>query len=260
MRPVDVLGLNVEAASGGPLVLLREHDAPYRVLPMAIGTPEAIAIGLALGHEVPPRPLTHDLLATLIHDLHAQVDHVEVTELREGTFHAELTLRGPTGVRRLDSRPSDAIALALRVDAPVYVSEEVLDEAGAILQVVSEDDLADDDLAAEDEAVDEEVIEAEVARFRALLDDIDPARLADIGDIADAVRDADVEAPAPAAGTAEAGEGEVDAVDDDEDDDIDDGIRTVDDLDDLDAAGDEDPDDVGDAGDEDDGPGGPTRP
>lgn len=179
MRPVDVLGLNVEAANGAPLVLLREHDAPHRVLPMSIGAPEAVAIALALGHEVPPRPLTHDLLATLIHDLHARVDHVEVTGLRDGTFHAELTVQGPTGERRLDSRPSDAIALALRVDAPVFVSEDVLDEAGTIMSVVTDED--DDegivDADAVGEVVDEEVIEAEVARFRSLLDDLDPAQL-----------------------------------------------------------------------------------
>ena len=180
MRPVDVLGLNVEAANGGPLVLLREHDAPHRVLPISIGAPEAIAIGLALDHEVPPRPLTHDLLATFVRDLDARVDHVEVTELRNGTFHAELTVEGPTGQRRLDSRPSDAIALALRVDAPVFVSEDVLDEAGAILAVVTDDDTVEVEIDADastDVEVDEEAIEAEVARFRTLLDDLDPAQL-----------------------------------------------------------------------------------
>jgi bifunctional DNase/RNase len=174
MRPVDVLGLNVEAANGGPLVLLREHDAPHRVQPISIGAPEAIAIGLALDHEVPPRPLTHDLLATFVHDLDARVDHVEVTALRNGTFHAELTVEGPTGERRLDSRPSDAIALALRVDAPVFVSEDVLDEAGAILAVVTDEDTVEAEVEVE---VDQEAIEAEVARFRTLLDDLDPAQL-----------------------------------------------------------------------------------
>jgi bifunctional DNase/RNase len=176
MRSVDVLGLNVEAANGGPLVLLREHDAPHRVLPISIGAPEAIAIGLALDHETPPRPLTHDLLATFVHDLDARVDRVEVTELRDGTFHAELTVEGPTGERRLDSRPSDAIALALRVDAPVFVSEDVLDEAGAILAIVTDEDTVEVDADSEPE-VDEEAIEEEVARFRTLLDDLDPAQL-----------------------------------------------------------------------------------
>jgi uncharacterized protein len=178
MTPVDVLGLQVEAASGGPIVLLREHDAPHRVLPIFVGAPEAVAIGLALGHEVPPRPLTHDLLATFIHDLHAHVERVEVTELHDGTFHAALTVQGPNGERRIDSRPSDAIALALRVDAPVFVSEDVLDEAGAILAVVGDEDDDDDDVGDED-PVDPETIEAEVARFRTLLDDLDLAQLAE---------------------------------------------------------------------------------
>jgi bifunctional DNase/RNase len=174
MRPVDVLGVNVEVPNGAPLVLLREHDAPYRVLPISIGAPEALAIGLALSSASPPRPLTHDLLATFLDHLHAHVDHVEVTAVRDGTFHAELTLQGPAGERRIDSRPSDAIALALRVDAPVFASDDVLDEAGAILSVVTD---ADDDPGAD--PVDDETIDAEVARFRTFLDDLEPDQLAD---------------------------------------------------------------------------------
>jgi uncharacterized protein len=207
MRPVDVLGLNVEAANGGPLVLLREHDAPHRVLPISIGAPEAIAIGLALDREVPPRPLTHDLLATFVRDLDARIHHVEVTELRNGTFHAELAVEGPTGERRLDSRPSDAIALALRVDAPVFVSEDVLDEAGAILAVVTDDDTVEVEIGAEADAeaeieVDEEAIEAEVAKFRSLLDDLDPAQLTG-DDPTDATESTDPTEPTDATGSTE---------------------------------------------------------
>jgi uncharacterized protein len=168
MRPVDVLGVNVEVPNGAPFVLLREHDAPNRVLPISVGAPEALAIGLALSNTSPPRPLTHDLVVALLDHLHAHVDHVEVTALLDGTFHAELALQGPAGERRIDSRPSDAIALALRVDAPVFASEDVLDEAGTIPSVVTDAD-----------AVDEEAIEAEVARFRTLLDDLEPDQLAD---------------------------------------------------------------------------------
>jgi bifunctional DNase/RNase len=107
-------------------------------------------------------------VVALLDHLHAHVDHVEVTALLDGTFHAELALQGPAGERRIDSRPSDAIALALRVDAPVFASEDVLDEAGTIPSVVTDAD-----------AVDEEAIEAEVARFRTLLDDLEPDQLAD---------------------------------------------------------------------------------
>jgi bifunctional DNase/RNase len=168
MRPVDVLGLNVELASGAPLVLLREQQAPHRVLPIFIGAPEAVAIAHALNDDPPPRPFTHDLLAAFLQDLHAHVDHVELTELREGTFHAQLSVHGPTGERRLHSRASDAIALALRVDARVLASEDVLDEAAAVVTIVTDEKVVDDDVTEQD------VIDGEVARFRSFLDDVDP--------------------------------------------------------------------------------------
>jgi uncharacterized protein len=160
VKHVEVLGLTMEAGSRAPLVLLREHDAPRRVLPIFVGPFEATAIALALGDEPPRRPLTHDLMATLVETAHARVERVEVTELRDGTFFAELTVSGPIGERRVDSRPSDAIALAVRVDAPLYVAGAVLDEAGAVLA----------------ETRDEEAIDEEVARFRSALDAFDPAR------------------------------------------------------------------------------------
>ena len=159
MKPLDVLGLNTEAESGMPLVLLREQDAPHRVLPIFIGGREAVAIALALSGQSPPRPLTHDLLAALIESLDAHVDHVEVTEVREGTFLAELAVRGPHGGVSLDSRPSDAIALALRLDAPLFASDAVLDAAGALVSVETDDRAIDED----------------VDRFRAFLDEVDPA-------------------------------------------------------------------------------------
>jgi bifunctional DNase/RNase len=161
VKPVDLIGLSLEAGSGAPVVLLREHDVPRRVLPIFVGPTEATAIALALGDRLPPRPLTHDLLATLVETLHAHVERVEVTELRDGTLFAELAVSGPTGERRLDSRPSDAIALAVRVDAPLFVSGLVLDEAGATLA----------------ESLDEEAIDDAVAQFRSALDTLDHADL-----------------------------------------------------------------------------------
>ncbi|HEX6419682.1 MAG TPA: bifunctional nuclease family protein [Acidimicrobiales bacterium] len=163
MKPVDLFGLTVEPGSGAPLVLLREHDEPHRVLPIFVGGPEAAAIALALGDERPPRPLTHDLMAEMVATLDLDVERVEVTELRDGTFYAALSVRGPTGTHRVDSRPSDAIALAVRVDAPLYASPEVLDEAGAILTYTA----------------DEETIDEEVERFRSALEGVDPADFAD---------------------------------------------------------------------------------
>lgn len=139
--------------------MLREQDSPQRVLSIFIGGREALAIALALSGEPPPRPLRHDLLVALIEGLDVRVEHVEVTEIQEGVFVAELAVRGPGGGVSLDSRPSDAIALALRTDAPLYASDEVLDHAGAL--VVAEH---------EERAIDEDV-----DRLRSFLDEIDPA-------------------------------------------------------------------------------------
>lgn len=161
VKLVDLVGLSLESDTGLPVIVLREREAPNRLLPIFIGGGEAVAIAVALGGVVPPRPLTHDLMADLVHALDAEVDRVEVTELRDGSFFAELAVNGPDGERRLDTRPSDAIALAVRLDVPVFVHESVLDEAGT---VVSEDMVLDDD------AIDEEV-----SRFRSLLDELDSA-------------------------------------------------------------------------------------
>src|ERR687897_2499378 len=165
MKPVDVFGLNMEAGTGMSLVLLREQDAPHRVLPIFIGAREVVAIALALSGQSPPRPLTHDLLAALIESLDARVDHVEVTEVREGTFMAALAVRGPHGGGSLDSRPSDAIALALRLDAPLFASDAVLDEAGAFVATGPDEDAIDDD----------------VERFRTFLNEVDPAEFEERG-------------------------------------------------------------------------------
>ncbi|HUJ66037.1 MAG TPA: bifunctional nuclease family protein [Acidimicrobiales bacterium] len=162
MRPVQILGVHVEATSGTPLILLREDDSPQRVLPIFVGPMEAAAIAVALDGQAPPRPLTHDVMAELLLSLDGRVDRVEVTGLRDGTFVAELAVTGPGGERRLDARPSDAIALALRVGAPTFVSDEVLDQAGTALV----------------EELDQEAIDAEVTEFRSLLEGLSPADLA----------------------------------------------------------------------------------
>jgi bifunctional DNase/RNase len=164
MKLVEVVGLHIETTSGTPLVLLREHDEPHRVLPIFVGDPEAASIALALSGESAPRPLTHDVMAALMTSVDAHVDAVEVTELRDGAFVAELAITGPSGGTRLDTRPSDAIALALRLGAPLFVSDAVLDEAGTVLT----------------EEPDEEAIEEEVAEFRSLLDELDPAHIAGV--------------------------------------------------------------------------------
>jgi bifunctional DNase/RNase len=188
MRPVDVIGIHVDVASGAPLVLLREQEEPHRVLTLFVGGSEATAIAFALSDATPPRPLTHDLMATLVERLDAHVDSAEVTELRDGSFLAELALTGPSGGQRVDTRPSDAIALAMRFGAPLLVSEAVLDEAGTILP--DEDDPDDEAWSGEGPdaggpVVDEAEIDAAVARLRADLDQLGPAAFEDPVDDAD---------------------------------------------------------------------------
>ena len=170
MRMVEIAGIALEASTGAPLVVLQETDEPHRTIPIFIGGPEAAAIGLALAGETPDRPLTHDVMAELVELLHARVDRVDVTELRDGAFLAEMTVSGPGGDQRLDTRPSDAIALALRVDAPLYVSDDVLEAAGSVFELAADDAITDDD-----DVLDDDAIDAAVAAFRAELDKVLPA-------------------------------------------------------------------------------------
>jgi bifunctional DNase/RNase len=176
MKLVELLGLSLEAASGAPLVLLREFDAPHRVLPIFVGGPEAASIAIALSGEDAPRPLSHDVMASLVEHLDGRVDAVEVTDLRDGAFVAAISVTGPGGGHRLDTRPSDAIALAVRVGAPLYVSDEVLDEAAAEVTEIAEDDgvLDADDGVLDAEVLGEEEIDEVVAEFRELLDELGP--------------------------------------------------------------------------------------
>jgi hypothetical protein len=170
MRQVEITGIALEATTGAPLVVLQETAAPHRTIPIFVGGAEAAAIGLALAGETPDRPLTHDVMADLVELLHARVDRVDVTELRDGAFLAEMTVSGPAGDQRLDTRPSDAIALAVRLDAPLYVSDDVLDAVGSVFELAADDATSDDT-----EVLDDEAIDAAVAAFRAELDDVDPA-------------------------------------------------------------------------------------
>lgn len=167
MRSVEILGIRIEPDSGAPVVFLREAEAPHRVLPVFVGPAEATAIAMALSGAAPSRPLTHDLLASLLTSLDASVERIEVTALENATFLAALELHGPSGNRRVDARPSDAIAVALRTHAPLFVSDAVMDEAGV--------ELIDEDEVPEDSAFDEATIESEVDEFRDFLADLTPA-------------------------------------------------------------------------------------
>lgn len=169
MISVELVGIQVDPISGAAALVLREHDAPNRLLPIIVGQADASSIAIAASGARLPRPMTHDLMAALVESLDGHLDAVEVTELHEGTFLANLTISGPAGERRIDTRPSDAIALAVRLQAPVFVSEAVLEEAGAMPIDESEEDQFAIDAA----------IEAEVDQFRAFLDELDPTDFID---------------------------------------------------------------------------------
>ena len=158
---MDLVGVRVELPSNTPIALLRERSGARRVLPIFIGGPEATAIAFALEEVVTPRPMTHDLMRDVLDDLGVSIESVVVTELRDRTFYAEIELHAADGVHRISSRPSDAIALAIRVGTPIFASEEVLDEAG---------------FEAEEEAEEEgEGEEAEVVeQFREFIDSVNP--------------------------------------------------------------------------------------
>ncbi|SDE32992.1 bifunctional nuclease family protein [Auraticoccus monumenti] len=149
MRELDVVGVRVEMPQNIPMVLLREVGG-HRYLPIWIGAGEASAIANAQEGVVPPRPLTHDLMADLLSALGHRLGEVHITELTAGTFYAVLRFEGGTEV---SARPSDAIALALRTGAEIHCAEEVLDEAG--IEVPEEED-------------------DEVEKFREFLDQVTP--------------------------------------------------------------------------------------
>jgi len=153
---VELVGVRVEQATNQPIVLLREPDAGGRHLPIFIGQPEATAIVYALQGIETPRPMTHDLVTNTWKELGVRLHQVNVTELRDGTFYAELELLQNGEVYKVSSRPSDAIALAVRQEEPVpiYADEDVLEEAGVVLE-------PDDE-------------EEQVAQFREFLDQVQP--------------------------------------------------------------------------------------
>lgn len=157
MIRLSLVGVRVEVPTNQPIVLLREEDGE-RYLPIFIGPPEATAIVYALQGMDTPRPMTHDLFKTVLDDLAMRLEQVLITELHDGTFFAEIELGddGDGETRRISSRPSDAIALAVRYSdqVPIFAAEEVLDEAGVLFE-------------AEDE-------ESQIEEFREFLEQINP--------------------------------------------------------------------------------------
>ncbi len=127
---VEILGLSTSSSSGGAYALVLGDAESGRRLPIIIGAFEAQAIALELEKIQPPRPMTHDLLRDLLEQIGGEVSDVIINELRDGTFYARVRFVHRGKELELDCRPSDAVALAVRVSAPIYVSDEVLAEAG----------------------------------------------------------------------------------------------------------------------------------
>jgi len=123
---VKIRALMMDPNSGTPIIILKDVQSDT-MLPIWVGAYEANAIALEIEKIAPPRPMTHDLLRNLIRQMGAEVERVVVTNLQDNTFFAEIEMRNSEGDRMvLDSRPSDAIALALRTDCPIYVNVEVI--------------------------------------------------------------------------------------------------------------------------------------
>jgi bifunctional DNase/RNase len=137
---MDLVGVRVEIPANTPMVLLQETAGDQRLLPILIGGAEASAIHYALEGVQPPRPLTHDLFVTVLQTLGAQLDRVLVTEVRDHTYYAELHLTTPAGPKVVSSRPSDAIALAVRCGAPLFAADDLLDEVGQLPAPEPEDE------------------------------------------------------------------------------------------------------------------------
>jgi len=128
---MSIKGLMVDPVTNMPIVLLRDADN-QRVLPIWVGPVEANAIALQMENIAPPRPMTHDLLRELLRELGATLRRVVICDLRESTFFAYLELDRDGEPLLVDARPSDALALSLRLRAPVFVSPHVLDQAKSI--------------------------------------------------------------------------------------------------------------------------------
>jgi hypothetical protein len=153
MIEMNLAGVRVELPTNNPIVLLREVDGE-RFLPIWIGQAEAAAIALALQGIVTPRPMTHDLLKSILDEMEVAVQNIVITELRDGTFYAVINMQRNGTPYQISSRPSDALALAVRYGCKIYASEDVLAEASILIPSEDQD--------------------AEVEKFREFLENVNP--------------------------------------------------------------------------------------
>ena len=144
MVEVKLRAVRVDLQSNTPVLLLQETDGEGRTLPIFIGTPEAAAIAYALQGVTMPRPMTHDLMRDVLMSLDVQIERVVITELQNSTYYAELRLRRGGDVTVVSSRPSDAVAVAVRTGSPLFVSDELMDSEGILLAAESAEDAEDE--------------------------------------------------------------------------------------------------------------------
>ncbi|HET8796320.1 MAG TPA: bifunctional nuclease family protein [Thermoanaerobaculia bacterium] len=129
--PMSIKGLMLDPVSNSPIVVLKDDDEKF-FLPIWVGIFEANAIALQLENITTPRPMTHDLLRNTIAQLDARVTRIVINDLRDSTFFAQIRISLGDRMLEIDARPSDAIALALRAEAPIFVAQSVLDQAQTI--------------------------------------------------------------------------------------------------------------------------------
>jgi uncharacterized protein len=153
MIEMNLAGVRIELPTNQPIVLLREAEGE-RFLPIWIGQSEAAAIALALQGVVTPRPMTHDLLKNILEEMSVTVNSIAITELRDGTFYAVINMQRNGTAYEISSRPSDAIALAVRLQCKIFANEEVLSEASILIPAGDEED--------------------EVEKFREFLESVNP--------------------------------------------------------------------------------------
>ena len=167
MHEMVIYGVSFDLVGKQPIVLLKTADG-NKFLPIWIGHPEAAAILMKLQGASTPRPMTHDLVTDMLEQLGAQVAKIAVTELRENTFYAQITVQLDGSEIEIDSRPSDAIALAIRAEAPIFAADRVI-EVSAI-EFEEGDEVSDED------------IEAKVTEFKQFLDTVTPEQFAEADD------------------------------------------------------------------------------
>jgi hypothetical protein len=162
MVEMSIYGVSFDLVGKQPIVLLKTAEG-NRYLPIWIGHPEAAAILMKLQGATAPRPLTHDLLVNILNELDVEVVRVTVTELRENTFHASITVAQNGAEVEIDSRSSDAIAVAVRAHAPIFAADDVIEDSAIEMEgEVDEEEIVDEFKRFLDHVSAEDFIEAEV--------------------------------------------------------------------------------------------------